>query len=89
MKQKTYFHLNCNPLIPDCGYHCDKCIGEIRTVLKEKDGVSEVSLTKHKNISLIVVEYESEIIKVGDLKKELESLPSFYAGKFIPEVAGI
>jgi len=86
MMKKSLFHLDCNLIIPECGYHCDKCVNEIRSVLESKNGVSEVALMKHNNISVIAVEYDSEIIGIKDLQKELACLPSFYTGFFIPEV---
>jgi len=55
MMKKSLFHLDCNPIIPDCGYQCIKCVEEIRSVLEAKDGVLEVTLTEHKNISVIAV----------------------------------
>lgn len=85
MMKKSLFHLDCNPIIPGCGYQCIKCVEEIRSVLESKDGVSEVTLMEHKNISIIAVEYESEIIGIKELEMELERLPSFYTGFFIPK----
>jgi len=84
--EKSLFHLDCTPVIPDCGYQCLKCVEEIRSILEAKDGISEVTLTEHKNISVIAIEYDSDIIGIKDLQKELERLPSFYTGFFLPEV---
>jgi len=47
MLVQNLFHLDCNPVIPECGYQGDKCIQEIRSVLKGMRGVSEVSTGKH------------------------------------------
>jgi copper chaperone CopZ len=86
MKNKSFFHLDCNPIIPDCGFQCDKCVKEISSVLKAKNGIFEVTLMEQKNISVIAVEHDPETVRTTDLLKELERLPSFYSGKFIPEV---
>jgi hypothetical protein len=43
MLVQSFFHLDCNSLIPECGFHCDQCVEEIQSVLTELDGVSEVS----------------------------------------------
>jgi len=89
MKTTSFFHLDCKPIIAECGYHCDKCVNEIRSILKEKNGIFEVTLTEQRNISVIAVEYDPETIKITDLLKELEKLPSFYSDKFIPEVVEV
>ena len=89
MKTTSFFHLDCNPIIAECGYHCDRCVNEIRSVLKEKNGIFEVALTEQKNISVVSVEYDPEIIKTTDILYELERLPSFYSDKFIPQVVEV
>jgi copper chaperone CopZ len=86
MRKKSYFHLNCLSIIPDCGFQCKTCVNEIRSVLEAKYAVSEVELTELDNISVISVEYDSEMVRIGDMHNELECLPSFYADKFIPQV---
>jgi hypothetical protein len=86
MIQISFFHLDCNQIIPECGYQCNKCIQEIRSILEAKHGILDVSLRKHKDISVIAVEYDSEIIDIKDLLKEFERLPSFYAGFFMPKL---
>ena len=89
MKTTSFFHLDCNPIIAECGYHCDRCVNEIRSVLKEKNGIFEVALTEQKNISVVSVEYDPEILKTTDILNELERLPSFYSDKFIPKVVKV
>jgi copper chaperone CopZ len=83
MTKNAFFHLDCNPIIPECGYQCQKCIKEIRSVLKAKNGIFKVSVRKNKDISGIAVEYDPETISIKDLIKELENLPSFYTGFFV------
>ncbi len=85
MKGKAYFHLDCHPIIPDCGFQCEKCVNEISSVIKAKEGVSEAELTELDNISVISVDYDTEKITIEEIKKELGSLPSFFAAKFVPE----
>jgi hypothetical protein len=86
MKKISYFHLNCLPIISDCGFQCKKCVNEIRSVLEAKFAVSAVALTELDNISVISVEYDSGIVGIEDIQKELELLPSFHDEKFITEV---
>jgi copper chaperone CopZ len=89
MKATSFFHLDCNPVIAECGYQCDKCVNEIRYVLKNKNGIFEVTLTEKQNISVIAIEYDSEIVKITDILNELGRLPSFYSDKFIPKVVEV
>ncbi len=83
---EKFFHLDCSPVIPECGYKCARCITEIRSVLGSQSGVSEVTLGKRGETSGIVVKHDTEAISVEDLLNVLCNLPSFYRGRFIPQV---
>ena len=85
----SFFHLDCNSIIPDCGFNCPKCIDEIRWNLKGKNGIKEVSLIEKEGISLMEVKYDQEIISVESVLMSFENLPSFYSGFFIPELAEV
>jgi copper chaperone CopZ len=83
MTKNAFFYLDCNSIVPVCGYQCQKCIKEIRSVLKSKNGIFKVSVRKNKDMSEIAVQYNPKTIGIKDLIKELEDLPSFYTGFFI------
>jgi len=86
MLLQKFFHLDCGQVIQECGFQCDRCIQEIRSVLGAMPGVSDVSMGKHGEISGIVVQFDSETIGVHDLMNALSGLPSFYQGFFVPKV---
>jgi len=86
MRVQKFSHLDCSLIIPECGYQCDQCIQEIFSVLKSTDGVLEVSTGKHREISGIVVQYDSEMTADGNLLTVFRRLPSFYRGRFIPKI---
>jgi hypothetical protein len=86
MLMQSFFHLDCKPVIPECGFQCDKCIEEIHSVFAGMDGVSGVSKGKCREIDGIVVQYDSEAIGSDDLMKTFRTLPSFYKGRFVPEL---
>lgn len=86
MLAESLFHLDCHPVIPECGFQCDKCVGEIRSVLKGMDGVSEVSRGRRGEIDGIVVQYDPERIGVDDLMGTFQKLPSFYKRHFRPSL---
>lgn len=86
MRVQKFIHLDCNPIIPECGYQCDKCIQEILSVFRGMAGVLEVSSGKRGEISGIVVKFDSEKTTEGHLMIAFSKLPSFYKGRFIPKV---
>lgn len=89
MQVQKFFHLDCNPVIPECGYQCEKCIQEILFVFRGKDGVLEISAGKRGEISGIVVQYDSEKTTEDHLMNAFSRLPSFYKGFFVPKVLDV
>ena len=89
MLARDFFHLDCNAVIPECAYQCDKCIQEIESVVKGLHGVSDVSLGKRRETSGIVVQYDSDAIDFNNLIIAFRGLPTFYKGRFVPEVLGV
>ena len=86
MLVRSFFHLDCRPVIPECGFQCDKCVEEIQSVLTAMDGVSDVSRDTRGEVDGIVVEYDPEAIGIEDLTNTLRTLPSFYKGRFVPSL---
>jgi hypothetical protein len=86
MRMTEFFHLDCNSIIPECAYQCDKCIEEILFVFKGMEGISEVSSGKRGEITGIVVQYDSEKTTKAHLMNAFSKLPSFYKGRFVPKV---
>lgn len=82
---RVFFHLDCGPVISECGYQCDKCVREILSVLEGTDGVRDASMGMHGEISGIAVEYDPGRIDEDRLSAVLGALPSFYQGKFFPQ----
>ena len=80
------FHLDCHPVILECGFQCDKCVEEIHSVVTGMDGVSRVSMGKHGESDVIVVQYDSDAIEADDLMNTFRRLPSFYNGRFAPSL---
>ena len=86
MRVQSFFDLDCNPVIPECGFQCDKCVEEIQSVLGAMEGVFGVSRETRGDTDGIVVDYDSEVIGIDDLMNTFRSLPSFYEGKFVPSL---
>jgi copper chaperone CopZ len=82
MITRTAFDIDCNPVIPECGFACSKCIQEIETTLTSKEGVSKVYMEGEK----LIVEHDPVIATVDQLIEAFKMLPSFYEGFFIPTV---
>lgn len=82
MATRTVFHLDCIPIIPECGYECDKCIEEMESVFTETQGVRKF----YREGDGVVVEHDPAIIAAEQLMDIFKTLPSFYSGNFIPSV---
>ncbi len=86
MITRTAFELDCNPVIPECGFACPNCIQEIETTLTSKDGVSKVYMGGGAEEGKLIVEHDPAIATVDQLIEAFKVLPTFYAGFFIPTV---
>jgi len=84
MITRTAFDIDCNPIIPECGFACPKCIQEIQTTLVSKDGVSKVSMGEGAQEGNVIVEHDPDVATVDQLIEAFKILPSFYEGFFIP-----
>ena len=84
MINRTAFDIDCNPIIPECGYACPKCIQEIQTALASKDGVSKISMGEGTQEGKVIVEHDPDVTTVVQLIEAFKILPSFYEGFFIP-----
>jgi hypothetical protein len=87
MSCRTAFHLDCTPMIPDCGFECDKCVAEIVSTLTRMQGVSRTYRDDEAAEARIIVEHNPTQVAVEDLTDALKSLPSFHEGCFVPTVA--
>ena len=81
---RTAFDLDCNPVIPECGFACPKCIQEIETTLTRKPGVSKVYMEGEAEEGKLIVEHDPTIATEDQLIEAFKMLPSFYEGFFIP-----
>ena len=86
MHIRSAFDLDCNPVIPECGFECPKCIQEIESTLTTMQGVSKVYIEKETEEQKLIVEHDPDIITVEQLIDIFKGLPSFYEGFFIPTV---
>jgi len=86
MITRTAFDLDCNPVIPECGFTCPKCIQEIDAVLTSKDGVRKIYMEGEEGKEKLIVEHDPAIATVDQLIESFKMLPSFYEGFFIPTV---
>ncbi|RPJ51433.1 MAG: hypothetical protein EHJ95_05415 [Methanobacteriota archaeon] len=80
MTNRAAFHLNCTPVLTECGYKCGKCLDEMKSVFGGTPGVSAFC----REGDGVVVEHDPNVIAVGQLLEIFRGLPSFYAGCFIP-----
>ncbi len=84
MHRRSVFHLDCTPVIPECGFECPKCIREIESTLTGMQGVSRAYIETEGEEQRLVVEHDPAAVTVEQLVDVLKSLPSYYEGFFIP-----
>ena len=86
MITRTAFDIDCNPVIPECGFACIKCIQEIESTLSVKNGVNKVYMGEGAEEGKLIVEHDLTLATIEQLIESLKLLPSFYRGFFIPTV---
>jgi copper chaperone CopZ len=86
MNKRSAFDLDCNPIIPECGFKCPKCIQEIQTILGSMEGVSNVYMEGAAEEAKLIVEHDPAVASMDRLIEAFKMLPSFYEGFFIPTV---
>ena len=84
MNSRSAFDLDCNPVIPECGFECPKCIQEIESTLTAIHGVSKVYMEGASEDGKLIVEHAPTTVTVEQLIDVFKGLPSFYEGFFIP-----
>ena len=84
MYSRSAFDLDCNPVIPECGFQCPKCIEEIEATLTRIKGVSKAYIEKEGQEQRLTVEHDPSTVTAEELTDVLKCLPSFYEGFFIP-----
>ena len=84
--RRSVFDIDCHPVIPECGFACPKCIGEIVSTLGAVSGVSKAYMEGAGEEQRLVVEHDPGTAAVGQLIEVLKGLPSFYEGFFMPTV---
>ncbi len=84
MHSRSAFDLDCNPVIPECGFQCPKCIQEIESTLTGVQGVSKVYIEGEGQEQKLIVEHDPITATTEQLIDVFKGLPSFYEGFFIP-----
>ena len=82
MTSRTAFHLDCTPIIAECGCKCGKCIEEMKSVFGGTRGVSKF----YREGDGVVVEHDPGVVTVEQLMDIFRGLPSFYQNHFVPSV---
>ncbi len=86
MNNRSAFDIDCNPVIPECGFACPKCIQELESTLTGVPGVSRAYIEAEGKEQRLIVEHDPDTAPMEQLIDVLKSLPSFYEGFFIPTV---
>jgi len=82
MTNRAAFYVDCTPIIPACGFTCDKCIKEMTTVFGGMRGVRRF----YREGDGVVVEHDASVVTAEQLMDIFRGLPSFYQSHFVPSV---
>lgn len=80
MTDRTAFHLDCTPVLAECGCTCGKCIDEMKSVFGKTTGVSKF----YREGPGVVVEHDASVVTAEQLLDIFRGLPSFYQNHFVP-----
>jgi copper chaperone CopZ len=86
MTARSAFHLDCTPIIPECEFQCPRCVQEIEAVVGRMPGVTRVYLDSAGETAKMIVEHDPSQTTVQRLLETFAGLPSFYTGRFVPEL---
>jgi hypothetical protein len=82
MINRTAFHLDCTPILAECGCKCGRCLEEMKSVFGKTPGVSKF----YREGPGVVVEHDAGMVTVEQLLDVFRGLPSFYRSHFVPTV---
>ena len=82
MITRSAFHIDCTPVIPECGFKCAKCLQEIHSVLAKIEGVEKSYLEGEGDDTKFIVEHDASKVTVEHLIETFGRLPTFYKGFF-------
>jgi len=80
MNNRSAFHLDCDAVIPQCGYECSRCIQELGSTMTAIPGVNSFYLEGDG----VVVEHNADTVTAKQLIDVFKALPTFYDGCFVP-----
>ena len=83
-KVRSVFELDCNAVIPECKFQCDKCISEMDDIFKRTGGVVGFCTEGEGEDMKFILEYNPNKILAEQLIKIFRRLPSYYKGFFKP-----
>ena len=82
MTSRTAFHLDCTPVLAECGCKCGRCLEEMKSVFGRTRGASAF----YREGQGVVVEHDPDLVTVEELLDIFRRLPSFYQNHFLPSV---
>lgn len=86
MITRSAFHIDCTPVIPECGFKCAKCLQEIHSVLAKMQGIEKSYIEGEGEDTKLIVAHDSSNVTVEYLIETFGRLPSFYKGFFVPKL---
>lgn len=82
MISRSAFHLDCTPVLAECGCQCARCLGEMGSIFGGTPGVSGF----YREGDGVVVEHNASVISVEQLMDIFRGLPLFHRSHFVPSM---
>jgi hypothetical protein len=78
------FDLDCNEIIPECGFRCDRCVSELVTTFKNIEGVFSFRTEEEGGVTKIIIDHDRDKVSLDQLMSVFSRLPSHHKAKFEP-----
>lgn len=78
------FDVDCNEIIPECGFQCDRCISELKTTFEKIEDVFSFRTEEEGKGTKIIIDHDRDKVSLDQLMSAFRRLPSYHTAKFEP-----
>ncbi len=78
------FDIDCNDIIPECGFQCGRCVSELVTTFEKIEGVFSFHTEEDGKGTKIIIDHDRDKVSLDQLMSVFRRLPSQHKAKFEP-----
>lgn len=78
------FDVDCNDIIPECGFQCGRCVSELVTTFEKIEGVFSFHTEEDDKSTKIIIDHDRDKVSLDQLMSVFRRLPSHQKAKFEP-----